>query len=72
MAEIVVQDPHPIGEEIALGTDLERDTPEERRESSSTLATREAEKETSEREDLLAETGLLAIPNVEHHTHSSK
>ena len=64
--EIVVLDLHPIEEEeIALVTDQETDT-EEKRESSSTLATLEVEIETSEREDLLAETDLLAIPNDEH------
>jgi hypothetical protein len=51
-------------------TDQETDT-EEKRESSSTLATQEAEIETSEREDLQAETDLLAIPNDEH-PHSTK
>ena len=62
----VVLDLHPIEEEeIALVTDQETDT-EEKRESSSTLATLEVEIETSEREDLLAETDLLAIPNDEH------
>jgi len=66
LEETVVPDHHLIeGEEIALVTDQETDT-EEKRESSSTLATLEAEIETSEREDLLAETDLLVIPNDEH------
>lgn len=62
MAEIVVQDLLLIGEEIALGTDLETDT-EGRRESKTILVTQEAETETTEREGLPAETDLPATPN---------
>lgn len=65
MAEIVVQDLLLTEEEIALGTDQEKDT-EERKENKTTLATQEAEIETTERKDLPAETDLLATPNDDH------
>lgn len=65
MAEIVVQDLLLTEEEIALGTDQEKDT-EERKENKTTLATQEAEIETTKRKDLPAETDLLATPNDDH------
>ena len=62
MVEIVAQDLPLTEEEIAQETDQETDT-EEKRESKITLATQEAEKEITEREDLPAD--LLATPSDE-------
>lgn len=62
MEEIVAPDRPHTGEETALETDLEIDI-EERRESSITLVTQEAETEIIEREDPPVEKDLLAIPS---------
>ena len=62
LVEIVAQDLPLTEEEIAQETDQETDT-EEKRESKITLATQEAEKEITEREDLPAD--LLATPSDE-------
>ncbi len=65
MEEIVVLDPILTEEEIVLGIDREINT-EEKRESKTTQATLEAEKETTEREELPAERDLLATQNDDH------